>query len=167
MFAGQRIPLNECKLLPIGKRRAKQCRQIAIDFDGNNPPRALDQFLGQRARARPNLNRTIARPKLSRVRNGADQVLIDHEVLPKLMPRPRTGLGKKDFDLVLGLGHCDKGVAGDQKDASSTSATVERKPNANKGDTPALSRCVPVARSVPAVREMHCSRTPINARFHQ
>src|SRR5439155_8680158 len=56
-------------------------------------------------RPRPHFNDRIPLRRTPRIRHEPQQILIDHKVLPKPMPRRHPGLGKKSLNLLLGL-HC-------------------------------------------------------------
>ena len=102
----QRVPFDQLESRFLRKSPAQQARQIPIDLHRNHLGPAPKQFLAQRPRPRANFNNQIPLRRPPRIGHDPQQILIDHEILPKPMPRRKPGLGEKRLNLLLSL-HID------------------------------------------------------------
>ena len=111
VLAGQGVAFDQLEIRTIRESAAQQGGQIAIDFDGDDLPRASEQFFGERPGSRPHFNNQILRPEFAGLGDQPHEILVDHEILPKPLPRLRPRLGQECFDLVFGLGQGEQMIS--------------------------------------------------------
>lgn len=106
VLAAQRIALDQGEARMIAESIAQQGLQAVIDLDRHHAHAGLEQQLGQRAGAGPDLEDCVGRRQLSRRDELAHQIEIDEEVLPEPVSRGEPRLSEQAPNLRLGLpGH--------------------------------------------------------------
>jgi hypothetical protein len=105
VLSRERIAFDQLKLRLIFEPQSQRPGQITVDLDSDHPPGPHKQFIRQRPRTRPDLDGQIVRPEHPRIRHQANQVPINHKILPKPISRLGIGLRENGLDIVLGLSH--------------------------------------------------------------
>jgi hypothetical protein len=88
-LVGQAVPLHQRE--PVGvslpQRLAQQPAQRRVQLAGDNLAPAFEEFGGQGARARADLENKVPLAHARRVHQAPDQVVVDQEVLPERLLR--------------------------------------------------------------------------------
>jgi hypothetical protein len=105
MLAGQGICFDQRESWAIGELAPEQRGQVSVDLNCHDLIGSRQKLFRQCARPGANLDCQIPSGKLSRIGDQTDEILVDHEILAKAVPRCCTGICKQPLNLTLGLGH--------------------------------------------------------------